>query len=105
MIDCSKMTNAEYAEYRRRIQEIEVINFTDAVEKEIYERGYKRDFSDWVEYCEFCQGPEGRAKLTEWLKKNNAHFYARDNEDFSLWEARVEAMEGGYDRVLVENLS
>jgi hypothetical protein len=46
-----------------------------------------------------------RAAVLEWCDAHGAHYYARGREDFSLTEAREEAVSMGLARVVYEDLS
>lgn len=45
------------------------------------------------------------AVVREYCEKNNAHYYARGDEDFSKYEAQREAYEAGKTLVVLDNLS
>lgn len=46
-----------------------------------------------------------RKAILEWCAEHGAHYYARGREDFSLSEAREEALTQGLVRVVYEDLS
>lgn len=60
--------------------------------------GWATDYTDGA-YEREC------AAVREYCEKNNAHYYARDNEDFSKYEAQREAHEAGKTLVVLDNLS
>ena len=48
---------------------------------------------------------EMRPYFTRWCRVNNVHYYARVREDFSAYEGFSEALDGGFDGVVLEDLS
>ena len=66
---------------------------------------------DWLDNTygdDFMSHPDyetTRTSLMEWCKDNNAHYYARDRESYSTYEAIHEAIEKGNKVVVVEDLS
>lgn len=43
--------------------------------------------------------------VMDWCRANNAHYYGRDNESFSRYEARREAAQRGMKIVVLDNMS
>lgn len=46
-----------------------------------------------------------RALVASWCEAHRAHYYAKDREDFSLYEAARQAADLGLTRVVYEDLS
>jgi len=46
-----------------------------------------------------------RTLVASWCEAHGAHYYAKDREDFSLYEAAREAVDKGLTRMVYEDLS
>lgn len=65
-----------------------------------------------IHYAHFGKGTlltidpdEFQSVLCRWMNAVDAHYYAAEKEDFSVWKGVIEAQEAGKRRVVVEDLS
>ncbi len=87
-----------YATFVQEGKKIKVINICDVLDA-FREENYSGTPCWEIPY------EEENKYLDEWVKKNDAHFYARPREDFFLAEAVEEAFKAGKGIVVVEDMS
>lgn len=75
------------------LEDLEVTDFTQELEAEIYPEGISPYDKDAKKYLE------------KYLKENNAHYYGRPAESFYRSEAIKEAIELGCSLLILDNMS
>lgn len=100
MVDSHIVSDKEWhwVELSRPVFGINICRMLEHIDPEYFE--YDGDYDGHMAKTELAE-----QKMREWAKRNNFCFYAAPREDFSVTAACREAYAGGFDGVIMEDLS